>query len=387
VGIISKGGMVLKVWYKKQSNNGEKQSLTWLCLKYELYFLVTYDELKSIFAERLKMARAKHGMSQIELAKKIGKSKQSIQCWESKKLRDMPKFETLIKLSNLLGFSLIFFLGEKIKDIPAPQEPLKESKAARDSQYDFYRFINEEYNLTKNPDMICEHFEYMKSNPEKCKEIPSKYGKWNVVRQVKKIEYSYSGKSLYFETKEINDMQYTFDLFYPFSYNTNSYRNDFKHDCQNIGQVIVKIEFDKKVPQYCGIVSFTINDNAIYKIVEKTEQYYIEQIRKDRYCKKNPVEIVKERAKNMLPDLIEKLSQLIVTLFACNKIDKHFMIAKEKDIKMIQRECYTRRIHYFVINENEFSNNLFYEYYKGDKYENCRSDEVILKDRHTSIVE
>jgi len=349
---------------------------------------VTYDDLKSIFAERLKMARAKHDMSQIELAKKIGKSKQSIQCWESKKLRDMPKFETLIKLSNLLGFSLIFFLGEKIKDIPTPQVTQKESKPTRDSQYDFYRFINEEYNLIKNPEMICEHFEYMKNNPEKCKEIPAKYGKWDIVRQVKKIQYTYSGKGLYLETKAIQDMQYTFDLFYPYSYQVKKgYNPTYKDEYANIGQVIVQIEFDKGIPQYCGEVNITINDNAVHKIVEKKEQYYLEQIQRDRFCKKDPADRINEQKKHLTQDLIEKLSQLIATLFACNKIDKHFMFTKDKDIKIVQRECYTRRIHYFVIRENEYSNNLFYAHYKGDKYEKCRDDEIIMRHNHTGIAE
>jgi transcriptional regulator with XRE-family HTH domain len=76
------------------------------------------DKVKKLFAERLKMARAKQGVSQIELAKMLGVSKQSILNWENKTLRDMPKVETIFEMAEKLEVTFVFLMGDKIKEVP-----------------------------------------------------------------------------------------------------------------------------------------------------------------------------------------------------------------------------------------------------------------------------
>jgi len=39
-------------------------------------------------------------------------------------------------------------------------------------EYDFHRYINREYDLKENPELIRKHFEFLIANPEKSKEIP-----------------------------------------------------------------------------------------------------------------------------------------------------------------------------------------------------------------------
>ena len=339
-------------------------------------------KIKKIFAERLRMARAKKDITQKELAKLLGVSKQSVQNWESVKLRDLPRLETLFEIAEKLKVSLVFLLGEQIKEIPTSEEARKENKQTRDSEYDFYRFVNKEYNLTKYPELICEHFEYMKNNPNKCKEIPEKYGKWNIVKQMDRVGETYNTHLL---AKEISDTKYVFDIMYPYTFDIerkvvgyipvnagkkqiNSPRYGYigKNECSNIGQVILKIEFDKENPQYCGEVTIKIFDKIkeiASKIIKTKNTYPICQI------KENQIEKLNNKIKEINERIISDLSQLIAMVFNSNDIDSKFMIAKDKDIKIVQRECYTKRMHYFVIKENVESNNIFYTYYKKDMIE------------------
>src|SRR5690554_2363449 len=57
-----------------------------------------------IFSERLKKEREKKGWSQIELAKKIHVSRQSVSKWETGK--NYPSIEVIIDLSDLFGITI-----------------------------------------------------------------------------------------------------------------------------------------------------------------------------------------------------------------------------------------------------------------------------------------
>lgn len=64
------------------------------------------------FAEKLKEARSKKGVSQEELAEMVGVSRQSVSKWESKEC--YPKLETLMEVVSALEISMDWLLEEEL---------------------------------------------------------------------------------------------------------------------------------------------------------------------------------------------------------------------------------------------------------------------------------
>ena len=60
--------------------------------------------------ERIKELRLLHGLNQVELAKKLDVSKQSISNWENDNIQ--PSIDMLIKISRLFSVSTDYLLGE-----------------------------------------------------------------------------------------------------------------------------------------------------------------------------------------------------------------------------------------------------------------------------------
>lgn len=60
--------------------------------------------------ERIKELRVAHGLSQVELAEKIGISKQSVSNWENDNIQ--PSIEMLIKIARTFSVSTDYLLGE-----------------------------------------------------------------------------------------------------------------------------------------------------------------------------------------------------------------------------------------------------------------------------------
>lgn len=60
--------------------------------------------------ERIKELRVARGLSQVELAEKIGISKQSVSNWENDNIQ--PSIEMLIKIARTFSVSTDYLLGE-----------------------------------------------------------------------------------------------------------------------------------------------------------------------------------------------------------------------------------------------------------------------------------
>ena len=60
--------------------------------------------------ERIKQLRTQRGLSQVDLAQKLGVSKQSVSNWENDNIQ--PSIEMLLKISHVFSVSTDFLLGE-----------------------------------------------------------------------------------------------------------------------------------------------------------------------------------------------------------------------------------------------------------------------------------
>lgn len=88
------------------------------------------------FGEKLYRARKKKGLSQLELAEKIGiKGHNSISQWENNKVK--PETETLIQLAKILEISLDYLLLDSAPPIVNPQE-----KTVAINTEEYIQFLN-----------------------------------------------------------------------------------------------------------------------------------------------------------------------------------------------------------------------------------------------------
>lgn len=62
-----------------------------------------------MFGERLKNLRESRGLSQVQLARRLGKSKQSVSNWENNNI--LPSIEMLVKLAQMFCVSCDYLLG------------------------------------------------------------------------------------------------------------------------------------------------------------------------------------------------------------------------------------------------------------------------------------
>lgn len=59
--------------------------------------------------ERIKLLRIGRGLSQVDLAEKLGVSKQSVSNWENDNIQ--PSIEMLVKISHIFSVSTDYLLG------------------------------------------------------------------------------------------------------------------------------------------------------------------------------------------------------------------------------------------------------------------------------------
>lgn len=66
-----------------------------------------------VLNERIKELRVANGFSQVDLAEKLGVSKQSVSNWENDNIQ--PSIEMLIKISHVFSVSTDYLLGEDLR--------------------------------------------------------------------------------------------------------------------------------------------------------------------------------------------------------------------------------------------------------------------------------
>ena len=64
--------------------------------------------------KRIKQLRIERGLSQVDLAEKLGVSKQSISNWENDNIQ--PSIEMLLKISRIFSVSTDYLLGEDSRE-------------------------------------------------------------------------------------------------------------------------------------------------------------------------------------------------------------------------------------------------------------------------------
>lgn len=64
--------------------------------------------------ERIKLLRIGRGLSQVDLAEKLGVSKQSVSNWENDNIQ--PSIEMLAKISHIFSVSTDYLLGEDSRE-------------------------------------------------------------------------------------------------------------------------------------------------------------------------------------------------------------------------------------------------------------------------------
>ena len=64
--------------------------------------------------ERIKQLRIGRGLSQVDLAEKLGVSKQSVSNWENDNIQ--PSIEMLVKISHIFSVSTDYLLGEDSRE-------------------------------------------------------------------------------------------------------------------------------------------------------------------------------------------------------------------------------------------------------------------------------
>ena len=62
-----------------------------------------------MFAERIRFLRQSKGLNQVELAEKLGISKQSVSNWENENIA--PSIDMLVKIADFFGVSTDYLLG------------------------------------------------------------------------------------------------------------------------------------------------------------------------------------------------------------------------------------------------------------------------------------
>jgi len=67
-----------------------------------------------VLNERIKQLRIGRGLSQVDLAEKLGVSKQSVSNWENDNIQ--PSIEMLVKISHIFSVSTDYLLGENSRE-------------------------------------------------------------------------------------------------------------------------------------------------------------------------------------------------------------------------------------------------------------------------------
>lgn len=72
-----------------------------------------------MFATRIKYLRQSAGINQVQLAEKLGVSKQSISNWENDNI--MPSIDMLVKIADFFAVTADYLLGRSIQEPSFPQ--------------------------------------------------------------------------------------------------------------------------------------------------------------------------------------------------------------------------------------------------------------------------
>ena len=72
-----------------------------------------------MFATRIKYLRQSAGINQVQLAEKLGVSKQSISNWENDNI--MPSIDMLVKIADFFAVTTDYLLGRSIQAPSFPQ--------------------------------------------------------------------------------------------------------------------------------------------------------------------------------------------------------------------------------------------------------------------------
>ena len=280
---------------------------------------------------------AKKGLNQKQLAESLEVSPSLVTQWLTG--GRTPQIAELVAMSKLFGVSIDTIVTGK-----TAKTRTEELEVEKENAYDFYKYINREYDLKERPELIREHFDYLTKNPDKCREIPIKYGEWNVGKTFDRLVTAWDGSyvdSVQFEllSRGQDKLQYTFfaNIRYAHSVNNNRIVN-VGTSKNNLGKLEISIKFDDQIPSYCGELNFDFNFSFFntYTSVYKNSK---------------PAKLL----------FFQKVLSLASQVFSENGLGNTFLIADNKDSKMAQRECMTRKIHYFVIPRTA-NNNMFWNH-------------------------
>jgi len=286
------------------------------------------------YSKVIKVLRVKQGLTQKDLATKLSISPSLVSQWESG--WKTPNISEVLKLSKLFNVSTDFILTGKT--IKTRTEEIEQSKSI---QYDFYKYLNKEYDLKEHPELISKHFEYLWANPEKNKEIPSKLGEWYGVRVIKRIDYlndSYRPRyqKVVLELVELINNEYIFDMVVQCSPTWNM-------DYQHAGKIKVKIDFDEKYPRYCAEMNFEVDEKIFAK-------HLLQFMCTDE-----------DRRKRMLNYVFRMIAKLLNE----NNIGNEFLTTDCKDNKFTLRESETNKKMYIVIPKTP-NNKIFWDNKQDD---------------------
>lgn len=97
-----------------------------------------------ILADKIIELRKKAGLSQEELAEKMGVSRQSVSKWEG--ALSIPDLDKILLMSEIFGVTTDYLLKDELGDIPAPKEEVSEStfrKVSMEEANDFIKVKDE----------------------------------------------------------------------------------------------------------------------------------------------------------------------------------------------------------------------------------------------------
>jgi transcriptional regulator with XRE-family HTH domain len=85
--------------------------------------------MQETLGERIRKERLRYGMSQVELARRIGISKTAMNQIESGETED-PRVSRLRAIADILGVSMDYLAGRQVEDAPAaPARPRRRQTA------------------------------------------------------------------------------------------------------------------------------------------------------------------------------------------------------------------------------------------------------------------
>lgn len=88
-----------------------------------------YDDAAATFGDRMAAARDRMGMTQAQLARRLGVKSQTIAGWESD--RAEPRANRLQMLAGMLNVSLVWLMTGAGEGVGAPQEDLPRDQAVQ----------------------------------------------------------------------------------------------------------------------------------------------------------------------------------------------------------------------------------------------------------------